>query len=120
MIALAWLVEVALLVLVVHTVRRAVATTRREDLRWPPTWFVWALALTAAIGAWSPRELRVEVFSLPLGAGLLVAGYLAFVATTRAVAQAGDGAPGLVVRPGAGLVGRAARRRAVRLSVGRS
>lgn len=93
-IALAWLVEVALLVLVVHTVRRAVATTRREDLRWPPTWFVWALALAAAIGAWSPRELRVEVFSLPLGAGLLVAGYLAFAATTRAVAQAGDGGSG--------------------------
>lgn len=93
-IALAWLVEVALLVLVVHTVRRAVATTRREDLRWPPTWFVWALALTAAIGAWSPRELRVEVFSLPLGAGLLVAGHLAFAATTRAVARAGDGGSG--------------------------
>ncbi|MFF3066295.1 SCO7613 C-terminal domain-containing membrane protein [Oerskovia sp. NPDC057915] len=93
-IALAWLVEVALLVLVVHTVRRAVATRRREDLRWPPTWFVWALALTAAIGAWSPRELRVEVFSLPLGAGLLVAGYLAFAATTRAVALAGGGDSG--------------------------
>ncbi|MEK8227019.1 hypothetical protein NKG05_14450 [Oerskovia sp. M15] len=25
-------------------------------------WFVWALALVTAIGAWSPRELRVEVF----------------------------------------------------------
>ncbi|MBD7998426.1 SCO7613 C-terminal domain-containing membrane protein [Oerskovia gallyi] len=89
-IVLAWLVEVALLVLVVHTVRRAVAAGRREDLRWPPTWFVWLLALTAAIGAWRPRELRVEVFSLPLGAGLLVAGYLAFAATTRAAARAGE------------------------------
>ncbi|MBD7950687.1 SCO7613 C-terminal domain-containing membrane protein [Oerskovia rustica] len=104
-IALAWLVEVALLVLVVHTVRRAVATTRREDLRWPPTWFVWALALTAAIGAWSPRELRVEVFSLPLGAGLLVAGYLAFAATTRAVARAGDGGSGAGGSTGTGVGG---------------
>ena len=82
-ISIAWLVEAALLALVVHTVRRAVA--RPDELRWPPTWFVWLLALTAAIGAWSPRELRVEVFSLPLGAGLLVAGYLAFVATTGGV-----------------------------------
>ncbi|MBM7479564.1 SCO7613 C-terminal domain-containing membrane protein [Oerskovia jenensis] len=82
-ISIAWLVEAALLALVVHTVRRAVA--RPDELRWPPTWFVWLLALTAAIGAWSPRELRVEVFSLPLGAGLLVAGYLAFAATTGGV-----------------------------------
>lgn len=89
-IALAWLVEVALVLLVVHTVRRAVASSGPGELRWPPTWFVWLLALTAAIGAWSPRELRVEVFSLPLGAGLLVAGYLAFAATSRAAARSGD------------------------------
>ena len=92
-IALAWLVEVALVLLVVHTVRRTVAAAGPGALRWPPTWFVWLLALTAAIGAWTPRELRVEVFSLPLGAGLLVAGYLAFAATSRAAAQAGSPAP---------------------------
>ncbi|MFJ4109345.1 SCO7613 C-terminal domain-containing membrane protein [Oerskovia enterophila] len=81
-IVLTWSLEVALLVLVVHTVRQALRATAPEDLRWPPAWFVWGLALVTAIGAWSPRELRVEVFSLPLGAGLLVAGYLAFVASS--------------------------------------
>lgn len=77
-IAAVWLVEVALLAVLVVAVRRAVHG--RLDL--PPAWFLWLLALVAAIGAWSPRELRVEVFSLPLGAGLLVAGYLALVAGT--------------------------------------
>ncbi|WP_455606268.1 SCO7613 C-terminal domain-containing membrane protein, partial [Cellulosimicrobium funkei] len=75
-IATVWLVEVALLAVLVVGVRRAV----RGRLDLPPAWFLWLLALVAAIGAWSPRELRVEVFSLPLGAGLLVAGYLALAA----------------------------------------
>ncbi len=88
-IVLTWSLEVALLVLVVHTVRQALRVTAPEDLRWPPAWFVWGLALATAIGAWSPRELRVEVFSLPLGAGLLVAGYLAFVASSGTSAGAG-------------------------------
>ncbi|WP_143317076.1 SCO7613 C-terminal domain-containing membrane protein [Cellulosimicrobium sp. KWT-B] len=77
-IATVWLVEVALLAVLVVGVRRAV----RGRLDLPPAWFLWLLALVAAIGAWSPRELRVEVFSLPLGAGLLVAGYLALAAGT--------------------------------------
>ncbi len=81
-IAAVWLVEVALLAVLVVAVRRAVHG--RLDL--PPAWFLWLLALVAAIGAWSPRELRVEVFSLPLGAGLLVAGYLALVAGTAGTA----------------------------------
>jgi len=38
---------------------------------------VWLGALAAAIAAWSPRELRVEVFSVPLGVGLVVAGCFA-------------------------------------------
>ncbi|MBD8079629.1 SCO7613 C-terminal domain-containing membrane protein [Cellulosimicrobium arenosum] len=74
-----WALEVLLLALVVVGVRRALRG--RDDV--PPAWFTWLLALVAAIGAWSPRELRVEVFSLPLGAGLLVAGYLALVAGPR-------------------------------------
>ncbi|MFD6164415.1 SCO7613 C-terminal domain-containing membrane protein [Oerskovia sp. NPDC060287] len=96
-IVLTWSLEVVLLVLVVHTVRQALHATAPEDLRWPPAWFVWGLALVTAVGAWSPRELRVEVFSLPLGAGLLVAGYLAFVASSGTSAGAGAGpATGLV------------------------
>ncbi|WP_125772811.1 SCO7613 C-terminal domain-containing membrane protein [Antribacter gilvus] len=79
-----WVVEVALLVLLVAGVRRLLA--HRDDLRamggtGAPPWFVWACALAVAIAAWSPRELRVEVFSVPLGVGLALAGYLAARAT---------------------------------------
>ncbi|MBN0038939.1 hypothetical protein JN535_01970 [Cellulosimicrobium cellulans] len=91
-IATVWLVEVGLLVLLVVGVRRAV----RGRLDLPPAWFTWSLALVAAIGAWSPRELRVEVFSLPLGAGLLVAGYLALAAGTTAAPGTAGGDPGAV------------------------
>ncbi|SDF31669.1 hypothetical protein SAMN04487781_0999 [Cellulosimicrobium cellulans] len=89
-IAAVWLVEVALLAVLVVAVRRAV----RGRLDLPPASFLWLLALVAAIGAWSPRELRVEVFSLPLGAGLLVAGYLALVAGTAGSAGAAGTVPG--------------------------
>ncbi|KZM77584.1 hypothetical protein A0J59_03945 [Cellulosimicrobium sp. I38E] len=95
-IATVWLVEVALLALLVVGVRRAV----RGRLDLPPAWFTWSLALVAAIGAWWPRELRVEVFSLPLGAGLLVAGYLALAAGTTAVPGAAGGDPRAVAGPG--------------------
>ncbi|QJW34937.1 SCO7613 C-terminal domain-containing membrane protein [Cellulosimicrobium protaetiae] len=88
-IATVWAVEVLLLVLLVLGVRRAV----RGRLDLPPAWFTWLLALAAAIGAWSPRELRVEVFSLPLGAGLLVAGYLALAAGTTSARGTGAGNP---------------------------
>ncbi len=97
-----WLLEVALLALLVLGVHRAL----RGRLDLPPPWFTWLLALAAAIGAWSPRELRVEVFSLPLGAGLLVAGYLALAA--GATGTPGSGAPGArdAVGQGAGTAGR--------------
>lgn len=48
--------------------------TRRATTTLPPVWFVFALAFTTAVVAWSPRDLRVEWFSLPLGAFLLAAG----------------------------------------------
>ncbi len=40
----------------------------------PPVWVLFVLAFTTAVVAWSPRDLRVEWFSLPLGAFLLTAG----------------------------------------------
>jgi hypothetical protein len=40
----------------------------------PPVWFVFGIAFVTAVVAWSPRELRVEWFSLPLGLFLLAAG----------------------------------------------
>ncbi|KAF2420074.1 hypothetical protein [Microbacterium sp. B35-30] len=43
----------------------------------PPVWFLFAVSFVTAVVAWSPRDLRVEWFSLPLGLFLLTAGALA-------------------------------------------
>jgi len=72
-IATLWVLEVVLLVLLVLVARRLL----RGLSTGIPTWAVWLGALAAAIAAWSPRELRVEVFSVPLGVGLVVAGCFA-------------------------------------------
>jgi hypothetical protein len=40
-------------------------------------WFVFAIAFVTAVVAWSPRDLRVEWFSLPLGLFLVAAGAVA-------------------------------------------
>ncbi|MEN9620683.1 MAG: hypothetical protein RL499_876 [Actinomycetota bacterium] len=45
----------------------------------PRVWVLFALALGTAIVAWSPRDLRVEWFSVPLGVMLLVAGTVVLV-----------------------------------------
>lgn len=56
----------------------AVAPARvRDRAVLPPVWFCWAAALAWAIIAWSPRELRVEVYALPLGLVLTAAGLVA-------------------------------------------
>ncbi|WP_129782776.1 SCO7613 C-terminal domain-containing membrane protein [Promicromonospora panici] len=68
-----WVLEVALLVLLVLVARRLL----RGLTTGIPSWAVWLGALAAAIAAWTPRELRVEVFSVPLGVGLVVAGCFA-------------------------------------------
>lgn len=101
--ALVWiglLVELALLALAVLAVR---SEARRErgflDTTVPPGWVLWLAALAWAIAAWSPRELRVEVFALPLGVALTALGWVALQA---ALAQPGGPAP----RPGAWPVGR--------------
>ncbi|MGB3375082.1 MAG: hypothetical protein WBA87_08090, partial [Microbacterium sp.] len=49
---------------------------RHPALALPPVWLLFGIAFVTAVVAWSPRELRVEMFSLPLGAFLLVAGAL--------------------------------------------
>ncbi|MDJ0338617.1 hypothetical protein [Cryobacterium sp. PH31-O1] len=58
----------------------------------PPVWFIFALALITAIVAWSPRDLRVEWFSIPLGIFLLTAGALIL---TGARASAACELPGI-------------------------
>ncbi|KDA07220.1 hypothetical protein DC31_01105 [Microbacterium sp. CH12i] len=65
---LMWTLMVGILVLLVVAAIRAQRTTL------PPVWFLFAIAFVTAVVAWSPRDLRVEWFSLPLGGFLLVAG----------------------------------------------
>lgn len=66
--------ELALLAFLVVSVR--IETRRPCSL--PPAVMLWAFALVAAIAAWSSRELRVEVFALPLGLALFGVGVMAF------------------------------------------
>lgn len=68
-----WALMVAFLVAVVASAARGL----RGRTGMPPVWFLFGLAFITAVVAWSPRDLRVEWFSLPLGIGLLVAGALA-------------------------------------------
>ncbi|GAA1792028.1 SCO7613 C-terminal domain-containing membrane protein [Agromyces lapidis] len=68
-----WALMLALLAIMLLAAVRSVAA--RTIL--PPVWFVFALAFVTAVVAWSPRELRVEWFSLPLGVVLLAAGVVA-------------------------------------------
>ncbi|MEU4384714.1 hypothetical protein [Promicromonospora sp. NPDC023805] len=62
-------VELGLLALLVLVTRRA----GRPGVGAPP-WLVWLCAAAVAIAAWAPRELRVEAFSVMLGAGLIWSG----------------------------------------------
>jgi hypothetical protein len=63
----------ALLTLMLVTAARA----RTRPVTSPPVWFLFLLAWCTAVASWSERELRVEVFSLPLGLALLAAGIIA-------------------------------------------
>ncbi|MGI5188992.1 SCO7613 C-terminal domain-containing membrane protein [Promicromonospora sp. CA-289599] len=62
-------VELGLLAVLVLVTRRA----GRPGVGAPP-WLVWLCAAAVAIAAWAPRELRVEAFSVMLGAGLIWSG----------------------------------------------
>lgn len=72
-----WALMVAFLALVVLAAARARTTL-------PPVWFLFGIAFLTGIVAWSPRDLRVEWFSLPMGAFLLVAGVLGWRAAKSA------------------------------------
>ena len=65
-----WALMLALLVAMVIAARRAARGERAAV----PVWVLFALAFVTAVVAWSPRDLRVEWFSLPLGLFLLAAG----------------------------------------------
>ncbi|GAB3158730.1 hypothetical protein GCM10027059_03960 [Myceligenerans halotolerans] len=68
-----FVVELALLALLVLGVRRLAAGRAMGAA----PWLVWVCAALVAIAAWSPRELRVETFSAPLGVALILAGWVA-------------------------------------------
>ncbi|KJL43791.1 SCO7613 C-terminal domain-containing membrane protein [Microbacterium trichothecenolyticum] len=68
-----WALLLALLTLMVGVAARGL----RAPTALPPVWFLFAVSFTTAVVAWSPRDLRVEWFSLPLGLFLLAAGALA-------------------------------------------
>lgn len=74
-----WSLMLAYLAIVVVIAWRL--RTRPTSL--PPVWFVFAIAFVTAIVAWSPRDLRVEWFSLPLGLFLLAAGAVVLDAARR-------------------------------------
>lgn len=71
-----WPMWILMLGYLVATVVTAHRVTRRDTTA-PPVWFLFAIAFVTAVVAWSPRDLRVEWFSLPLGAFLLLAGAIA-------------------------------------------
>jgi hypothetical protein len=103
-----WVVELALLALAVAAVRSEASRERgplATDV--PPGWVLWLAALAWAIGAWSPRELRVEVFALPLGLALTAMGWVALRAAlaaadaeARGPADAATAGPGRAVPAG--------------------
>ena len=100
-----WMLMLALLILMVVAAYRQ----QRRATVLPPVWLLFGLALATAIAAWSPRELRVEWFSVPLGLMLLTAGLTALRSAAPSMAggiaswpRAGTGswpllAPGFVV-----------------------
>lgn len=65
-----WMLMLAVLALMLAVAVRGV----RRPTGLPPVWFLFAVSFVTAVVAWSPRDLRVEWFSLPLGLFLLAAG----------------------------------------------
>ena len=68
-----WALLLGLLTLMLAVAARGL----RAPTGLPPVWFLFAVSFVTAVVAWSPRDLRVEWFSLPLGLFLLAAGALA-------------------------------------------
>lgn len=68
-----WVLMALLLALALVTV----ALARRARPVLPPFWFTYGLAWVTGVTGWSERDLRVEVFSLPLGLAVLAAGLIA-------------------------------------------
>ncbi|MGL3151666.1 SCO7613 C-terminal domain-containing membrane protein [Microbacterium sp. A82] len=85
---LMWALMIGLLALMLVAAVRAGRSGRAGRTTLPPVWFLFGVAFVTAVVAWSPRDLRVEWFSLPLGLFLLAAGVHAL---RHAPADAGGG-----------------------------
>jgi len=59
----------------------------------PPVWFTFLVAWCTAVAGWSQRDLRVEAFSLPLGAALLAVGVIGMRAPVTPVRPTLNGWP---------------------------
>ncbi|MDR2380931.1 MAG: hypothetical protein LBE08_07130, partial [Bifidobacteriaceae bacterium] len=66
----------------------------------PPIWAVWLIALAVGIAAWSPRELRVECFALPLGLTLFAASWIVVGRVPRYGTRARALTPGIAATLG--------------------
>jgi hypothetical protein len=82
-----WALMLCYLVVLVVAAARAV----RGATVLPPVWVLFAIAFVTGVVAWSPRDLRVEWFSLPLGAFLLLAGVIALRASGAGSPREADG-----------------------------
>ncbi|BDZ40586.1 SCO7613 C-terminal domain-containing membrane protein [Microbacterium suwonense] len=81
-----WTLMMCWLVVMVLAARGSLRPGDRSGMT-PPVWVLFGIAFVTAVVAWSPRELRVEMFSLPLGLFLLAAGALGIRAGTDAEQQ---------------------------------
>jgi hypothetical protein len=85
-VAIDWLAMACLLALTILAARERASLRLRWARRgpdytpgWPllpPVWTLWLLAVAVGIAGWSTRELRVEVFALPIGLALFAAGWI--------------------------------------------
>jgi hypothetical protein len=96
-IASDWFVIWGMWTLMIGWLVLMVSTSRRTSTTLPPVWVLFGIAFITAVVAWSPRELRVEMFSLPLGLFLLAAGALGLRASSDG---GGADAAGTVAVPG--------------------
>ena len=84
-----WALMAALLALLLVTAVRA----GRRATSLPPVPITFGLAWVTAVAGWSPRELRVEAFSLPLGLAVLAAGAAALGAALTSTGVADEPRP---------------------------
>ena len=77
----------ALMTLLLAVLVATTALSRSRAVSLPPTWYLFALAWVTGVVGWSQREiLRVEGWSLVMGAALLVAGIVAIPQLDRPIA----------------------------------